>query len=300
MVSTAETISPQAHPTLRIQRIVKVLRRAVRARLAGVALGIIAVVALCALLANFISPYDPLYQDYSALLQPPSAQHLLGTDSLGRDILSRMIYGSRVSLQVGVIAVGIAMLLGCTIGLSAGYWGGKVDDILMRLVDAIYSFPSLVLSLSMAAALGPGIEKVMIAIGVVYTPAFARLIRGQALSVREREFVQAERVLGASDLRIIVRHIWPNVTAPLIVQASLNVATAIITEASLSFLGVGVRPPAPSWGSMLRTGYQYMEPAPWMSVFPGIAIFLTVLAFNLFGDGLREALDPKLAGKKLR
>ena len=170
--------------------------------------------------------------------------------------------------------------------------------MLMRIVDAIWTFPSLVLALSMAAALGPGIDKVMIAVGVVYIPAFARLVRGQTLSVREREFVMAARALGADDLRLVIRHIWPNVTGPTVVQASLNVATAIITEASLSFLGVGVRPPAPSWGSMLKLGYQYMEVAPWMSIFPGLAIFVTVLAFNLAGDGLREALDPRLARRR--
>lgn len=284
--------------TGRASGLAQTLRRVLKVRLAGIGLSVILTLIAVALLADIISPYDPLYQNYSALLQPPGAAHLLGTDNLGRDILARMIYGSRVSLQVGVIAVGIALALGSTIGLVAGYAGGRVDLVLMRVIDAIWSFPSLVLSLSMAAALGPGIRNVMIAIGVVYTPAFARLIRGQALSVRERDFVLAARVLGAPSRRIILHHIWPNVTGPIIVQASLNVATAIITEASLSFLGVGVRPPEPSWGSMLRTGYQYLQTSPWMSVFPGVAIFITVLAFNLIGDGLREALDPRVARKR--
>ncbi len=279
-------------------RPVTLLRRVLKARLAGIALLVVLVAICSALFAEVLSPYDPLRQDYSAVLQPPSRSHLLGTDNIGRDILARIIHGARVSLAVGVVAVGIALTLGAIIGLVSGYWGGRIDDILMRTVDAIWSFPSLVLALSMAAALGPGIDKVMIAVGVVYVPAFARLVRGQTLSVREREFVLAARALGGNDLRMLFLHIGPNVTAPVIVQASLNVATAIITEASLSFLGVGVRPPAPSWGSMLKTGYQYMEVAPWMSIFPGLAIFLTVIAFNLAGDGLREALDPRMARRR--
>jgi peptide/nickel transport system permease protein len=279
-------------------RLVMWLRRVLKARLAGVALLVVLAAISGALFAEVLSPYDPLRQDYSAVLQPPSRAHPLGTDNVGRDILARIIYGTRVSLAVGVVAVGIALTLGAIIGLVSGYWGGRIDDFLMRTVDAIWSFPSLVLALSMAAALGPGIDKVMIAVGVVSIPAFARLVRGQTLSVREREFVLAARALGGNDLRMLLRHIWPNVTAPVVVQASLNVATAIITEASLSFLGVGVRPPAPSWGSMLKIGYQYMEVAPWMSIFPGLAIFVTVLAFNLAGDGLREALDPRMARRR--
>ncbi len=279
-------------------RQVSVLRRVLKARLAGVAFLVVLAAVGSALFAEVLSPYDPLRQDYSAVMQPPGRLHLLGTDNIGRDILARLIHGARVSLAVGVVAVGIALALGTVIGLVSGYWGGRVDDVLMRTVDAIWSFPSLVLALSMAAALGPGIDKVMIAVGVVNIPAFARLVRGQTLSVREREFVLAARALGGNDLRMLCRHIAPNVTAPIIVQASLNVATAIITEASLSFLGVGVRPPAPSWGSMLKTGFQYMEMAPWMSIFPGLAIFLTVIAFNLAGDGLREALDPRMARRR--
>ncbi len=274
------------------------LRGALKSRLAGVALLVVSLVTFGALFAGIISPYDPLRQDYSAYLQPPSRAHPLGTDNLGRDILARIMYGARVSLAVGVIAVGIAVALGAMIGLASGYVGGRVDDVLMRMVDAIWTFPSLVLALSLAAALGPGLDKVMIAVGIVYVPAFARLVRGQTLSVREREFVAAARALGANDLRMVLQHIWPNVTTPVIVQASLNVATAIITEASLSFLGVGVRPPAPSWGSMLKAGYQYMEVAPWMSIFPGLAIFVTVLAFNMAGDGLREAVDPRVARRR--
>lgn len=274
------------------------VHRLLETRLVGAGLAITMVVILCALLAGVIAPYDPTQQDYLALTQPPSPEHLLGTDDLGRDMLSRIIYGSRVSLQVGVIAVGIATTLGVALGLVAGYVGGRADDVIMRFVDAVQAFPGLILALALAAALGPSIRNVMIAIGVVSMPAIARLTRGQTLSVREREFVAAAQVMGASPVAITLRHIWPNVTAPIIVQATLLVATAIVTEASLSFLGVGVQPPTPSWGAMLRTGSQYLEVAPWIAFAPGVAIFVTVLAFNFIGDGLRRALDPRLVGRQ--
>lgn len=277
-----------------VTRRASVLRRILRVRLAGLGLAVLALLIAVALAADFLAPYDPLAQDYAAVLKPPSPAHLLGTDDLGRDILARIIFGSRVSLQVGLVSVGIATVAGIIIGLLAGYWGGKVDNVLMRITDGIYSFPALILALAITAALGPGIRNAMIAIGVVYIPPFARLVRAEALSIREREFVQAARALGGGHLRIMVSHIWPNVTAPIIVQASLSVSFAIIVEASLSFLGVGVRPPTPSWGSMLYRGYQYLEMAPWLSLFPGAAIFITVLGLNLLGDGVRMALDPKL------
>ena len=267
-------------------------------RLVGTGLWILAVVVFCALFADVISPYAPNEQDYLAITEGPSAAHPLGTDDLGRDILSRIIYGSRVSLMVGVIAVGIAVALGVSIGLVAGYAGGMIDDVAMRVIDAVQAFPGLILALGITAALGPGIEKAMIAIGIVATPAIARLTRAQCLTIREREFVAAARVIGASPLAIVGRHIWPNVTAPIIVQATLLIATAIVTEASLSFLGVGVVPPTPSWGSMIRTGSQYLEVAPWLAFAPGLAIFATVLAFNFVGDGLRRALDPRLLSRR--
>jgi peptide/nickel transport system permease protein len=273
----------------------RLLRQVMRTRLAGAGAAVLAVVLLAALLADVVSPHDPNFQDYTAFLQPPNLTHPLGTDDLGRDILSRIISGARVSLQVGVIAVGIALLAGVTIGLLSGYWGGRLDDVLMRMIDAVQAFPALILALSITAALGPGVTNAMIAIGVVATPSFARLTRGQVLSVRERDFVAAAHVLGGSSGRIILRHIWPNVTGPIIVQATLLVASAIITEATLSFLGVGVVPPTSSWGSMLRIGYQYLQLAPWLSIFPGLAIFVTVLGFNFLGDGLRMALDPHLS-----
>jgi peptide/nickel transport system permease protein len=270
------------------------VRLVLRARLAGFGLAVLALLIFLALAADLVAPYDPIKQDYAKVLLAPSLAHPFGTDDLGRDLLSRVIHGARVSLQVGLVAVGIATVAGVIIGLAAGYWAGKVDEVLMRFTDALYSFPAIILALAITAALGPGIVNAMIAIGIVYIQPFARLVRGQALSVRERDFVTAAQVLGARPYRVMVRHIWPNVTAPIIVQASLNVSFAIIVEATLSFLGVGVRPPTPSWGSMLYNGYQYLELAPWLSIFPGAAIFVSVLGLNFLGDGLRVALDPRL------
>jgi peptide/nickel transport system permease protein len=269
------------------------LRRLRQTRLVNFGLVILGVVVLCAIFAPVISPYDPLKQDYLAIAQAPSSAHWLGTDDLGRDVLSRIIYGSRVSLQVGAISVVIAVVFGAVLGLLSGYVGGVVDEVIMRFVDSVQAFPGLILALGLTAALGPSIRNVMIAIGFISSPTIARLARAQTLSIRESEYVAAARVSGASDSRIIARHIWPNATSPLIVQATLLVATAIVTEASLSFLGVGVQPPTPSWGSMLRTGSQYLEVAPWLAFAPGVAIFLTVLSFNFIGDGLRQVLDPR-------
>jgi peptide/nickel transport system permease protein len=252
------------------------------------------VVLFLALTADLISPYNPNDIQSSGILAPPGPGHLLGTDAIGRDVLSRLIFGTRVSILAGVASVGFAILAGVLIGLLAGYNGGWVDDLLMRFIDAIYSFPAILLALAIVAILGPGLINAMLAIGVVFTPAVARLVRGQSLSVRERDYVTAARVIGARPERIMLIHIWPNVAAAIIVQASLQVAAAIVVEAGLSFLGLGVQPPTASWGSMLRVGYQYMEQAPWLAFAPGVAIFATVLAFNLFGDGLRRALDPRL------
>ncbi len=272
-------------------------RRVLRTRGAGFGLAVTLLTIFLALTADLVSPYSPATQDYGVILSRPDTQHLMGTDNLGRDTLSRIIYGTRVSIQAGLVSVGFAAIVGTLIGLVAGYWRGWVDDLLMRLCDALWSFPSLVLALAIAAALGPGLGNAMLAIGIVFVPVFARLIRGSALSVRERDFVVAARVLGAGDLRIMRRHILPNVMAPVIVQGSLLVAVAIIVEASLSFLGLGVQPPEPSWGSMLKAASQYMQVAPWLSFFPGLAIFFSVLGLNLLGDGLRRALDPRLRGR---
>jgi peptide/nickel transport system permease protein len=274
------------------------VRNLLRTRLAWLALAIVLVMVFLALTADFLTPYDPDTQRYQLLLQPPSLDFPMGTDDLGRDVYSRLVYGTRISLEVGLLAVSIALVSGTLIGLCAGYYGGWLEDVLMRVMDALRAFPGLVLALSINAVLGPGIGNVMIAIGVVSVPTFARLTHGQTLSVREREYVSAARVAGAGPWRTMTRHILPNIAAPIIVQASLAAAFAILAEAGLSFLGLGVRPPTPSWGSMLRTGQQYLNLAPWLALYPGVAIFLAVLAFNLLGDALREALDPRLAPRR--
>ena len=271
-----------------------VLAGALQTRGAGFGLAVIAVVLLLAAGADFLAPYGPTRIQPAGVLATPSLSHPLGTDQIGRDVLSRIIHGASVSIQAGVVSVGLALVIGVLMGLLAGYHGGWLDEVLMRIVDALYAFPALLLALAVTAILGPGLTNAMLAIGVVFAPAFARLVRGQALSVRERDFVTAAHVVGVSPARIMLLHIWPNVTAPIIVQASLLVASAIVIEAGLSFLGLGVMPPTPSWGSMLKEGYQYMEQAPWLAFAPGAAIFLTVLAFNLVGDALRRALDPRL------
>lgn len=269
--------------------------RLIRARLAGVGLFLIVIFTLAAVLAPVIAPYSPTKQRVTNALKPPSAEYLLGTDELGRDILSRVMYGGQASLQVGIIAVGIAMFAGVTLGLIAGYWSNTLlDQVIMRLMDALLAFPALVLALALVAALGPSLQNAIIAVGIVGVPAYARLTRGQVLSVREREYVTAARTIGAPDARIILNHILPNVTAPLIVQSSLGVAFAILAEAGLSFLGLGVQPPTPSWGSMLNAGRGYLEIDPWLIIGPGTAIFLAVLGFNFLGDGIRDVLDPQL------
>lgn len=271
------------------------LRRLLKVRGAGLGLGVLIALIVLSVAAPIIAPYDPLKQDLLATLEKPSAAHLFGTDDLGRDVLSRVIYGSRVSLEVGLIAIGVALLGGVLIGLAAGYFGGWVDDVLMRIMDAISAFPSLLLALAITAARGGGIDNAMVAIGIVYTPLFARLIRSQALTIRELDYCLAARTLGAGPLRMMFQHVWPNAMPPIIVQASLSVSSAIITEASLSFLGVGVLPPTPSWGSILADGYKVLEIAPWMAIASGAAIFITVLGLNFLGDGLRTALDPRMS-----
>lgn len=275
------------------------VRVLLRTRLVPLGLLIVFAIIMLAVTADILTPFDPNEQHYNYVLKPPGPIFPLGTDDLGRDVYSRIAYGSRISLEVGVIAVSIGMVVGTLIGLAAGYYGSWVDDVLMRTMDALRAFPALVLALSINAVLGPGISNVMIAVGVVSVPTFARLTHGQVLSVREREYVLAARVTGVGAWRMMVVHILPNIASPIIVQASLGAAFAILAEAGLSFLGLGVRPPTPSWGSLLRTGYQYLSVAPWLSLAPGAAIFLAVLAFNLLGDGLRQALDPRLKQRGL-
>jgi peptide/nickel transport system permease protein len=270
------------------------LRDLLAVRLAGVGIAIIALFILCAAFASKVAPYDPLRQNLDQAFSPPSFQHLFGTDDLGRDLLSRTIYGARISLLAGAISVSIALVLGVAVGLVAGYWSKPLDLILMRLMDALLAFPSLILALAITAMLGSNLVNALIAIGVVGIPAFARLTRGQVLAVREYAFVEAGRALGASDIRIMIRHILPNVSAALIVQASLSVAFAILAEASLSFLGLGAKPPTPSWGSMVSLGRDFLDQAPWIVFAPGGAIFLAVLGFNFLGDALRDLLDPRV------
>jgi len=271
----------------------QLLRRLARNRLALAGLVVFSLVVLLAVLAPWIAPYSPVRTDFTAYLQPPGPRHLMGTDELGRDVLSRVIFGARASLEAGVIAVGLAIGAGVPLGLVAGFYRGPLDDGLMRLTDAMLSFPQLVLALAVAAVLGPGLAKAMIAIAVVLMPVFMRLMRAEVLTQREREYVDAARALGAADRRIIWRHLLPNSVAPIVVQGSLNVAGAIITEATLSFLGLGTQPPTPSWGSMLNAAQQYLTQAPWLAFWPGLAIAITVFCVNVAGDGIREVWDPR-------
>jgi peptide/nickel transport system permease protein len=268
-------------------------RRLVRRRGAMVGLGVIALVILVAAFAPLVAPYDPTTQSWSAVRKAPSAAYWLGTDEVGRDLLSRIIYGARASLSAGVISVGIAIAIGVPLGLLAGYAGGLVDGLISRVTDAMLACPFLILAIALAAFLGPSLTNAMIAIGVTATPIFVRLTRGQVLSVKAEDYVEAARAVGNPHWRIAFRHILPNVMPALLVQATLTIATAVIAEASLSFLGLGQQPPAPSWGSMLNAAQRFLVNAPWMAVWPGLAIFITVLSFNLLGDGLRDALDPR-------
>jgi len=260
-----------------------------------VGLVIIALVVLTAILAPIISPYSPTAQVSRRLLEP-GAQYLLGTDEFGRDILSRVIHGSRISLYVGAVSVGLALVSGSIMGLIAGYVGGRVDTLLMRLIDMLFAIPSLVLAIVIAGLLGPSLTNAMIAIGIVYAPIYTRLVRGEMLVVRNYAYIEAARAVGVDHVGLILRHFLPNIAAPLIIQTSLLLSTAILAEAALSFLGLGAQPPDPSWGAMLGSGRRFMELTPWVAIAPGIAIVITVLGFNLLGDGLRDALDPRLRG----
>ncbi len=259
-------------------------------------LGLVLVVGLvgAALLADLIAPYPPDAQYADQGLQPPSAAHLLGTDQIGRDQLARIIVGARASITVGVLSMVFAATVGTSLGLLAGFYGHALDSVVMRFMDGLLAFPALLLAIFIVAVLGPSILNAVLAVAIVNTPSFARLTRAQVLSIREKEFVESSRALGASDRRIMLHAILPNCMSPLIVQFTLGIGLGILVEAGLSFLGLGVRPPTPAWGSMLSTGRQLINLAPWLTTFPGLAIFLAVLGFNLMGDGLREALDPRL------
>ncbi|CAN1496788.1 DppC ABC-type dipeptide/oligopeptide/nickel transport systems, permease components [Burkholderiaceae bacterium] len=269
------------------------VRKLLRQKLAWIGLLICAAVILAAIFAEVLAPYDPSESHYEAILSAPSAQFWLGTDEIGRDILSRVIYGARVSIQVALVSIALAIVLGSMLGMIAGYFGGWTDHIVMRVMDGMLAFPMLVLALGIIAVLGPSLLNTTLAITIINVPSFARLVRAQVLVVRKLDFVLAARALGAGDLRIMMRHVWPSVVGNLIVYASLRASTAIITESSLSFLGLGAQPPTPSWGQMLSTAMQYWD-AWWMSVFPGIAIFITVIALNFLGDSLRDTLDARL------
>ena len=269
------------------------LRRAARARLAPFGAGVVLLAVLVALAAPLLAPYDPVAQNLGNTLARPGRANLLGTDNVGRDVLSRVIWGTRVSLVAGLVAVAIAVGAGSLLGVVAGYCSGRVDGLVMRLMDAVLSFPPLVLALALGAVLGAGLTGVLVALGVVYTPTFARLMRGQVLTINARDYVEAARALGAPGWRVAWRHVVPNAANPIIVQASLSVAFAILAEASLSFLGLGIQPPQASWGSMINAGRGYLQQAPWIVFGPGAALFVTVVGLNFVGDAVRDALDPR-------
>ena len=270
------------------------LRRLLRHHLTVVGMVLVLFSVGTALFAPLIAPYNPSQTDFLAVLQPPSANHLLGTDDLGRDILSRLVYGAQLSLQVSLASVAVAAVIGVPIGLIVGYVGGLLDTTVMRFMDSLMSLPSLVLALTIAAVLGSGLVNTTLAIAVVAIPSYARLMRGQVLSVQQNDYVLAARAIGAPTWLILLRYVLPNAMSPVIVLASLGVGFAIITESSLSFIGLGAQPPTPTWGSMVQTGFQYLEIAPWFVMAPAIMIFVAVLGFNLLGDGLRDALDPTM------
>ena len=268
-------------------------RRLRRRRGALVGLAVVLLFIALALFAPWIAPHDPIAASWAAIRKPPSAQYWFGTDEIGRDVLSRVIWGTRASLLAGVVSVSISLLIGVPLGMAAGFLGGVVDAVISRITDAFLACPFLILAIALAAFLGPSLTNAMIAIGVSAAPVFVRLARGQVLSVKVEDYVEAARAVGNPPLRIALRHILPNITAPLIVQSTLAIAAAVIAEASLSFLGLGQQPPAPSWGSMLNTAKNFVDNSPWMAISPGVSIFLLVLSFNLLGDGLRDALDPR-------
>jgi peptide/nickel transport system permease protein len=268
-------------------------RRLRRRHGAMAGLVVVCLFVFAALLAPWLAPFDPIETSWSAIRQAPSMAHWLGTDEIGRDVLSRVLWGTRASLLAGIVSVSISVALGVPIGLAAGFAGGFVDALISRITDAFLACPFLILAIALAAFLGPNLTNAMIAIGVSATPIFVRLTRGQVLNVKVEDYIEAARALGNPPFRIAWRHVLPNILAPVLVQATLAIAAAVIAEASLSFLGLGQQPPAPSWGSMLNTAKNYVDNAPWMAVWPGLAIFLLVLAFNLLGDGLRDALDPR-------
>lgn len=293
-VQEVQNAEPVAAPAPRPSGLGRFLRVFLRSGLAAAGLVIVTGLILTAVFASQVAPYDPNALHPRDALKPPSAQYWMGTDDLGRDIFSRVVHSSRASLMVGVIAIGIAGAAGIPLGLVGGYFGGWPDTVIMRTMDALLAFPAVLLAIALMAVLGPSLQNAMVAIGIIYIPTFARITRANVLSLREKEFVEAARAIGMPSGRILLRVILPNCLSPLLVQASLGIGYAVLVEASLSFLGLGVQPPAPSWGSMLYYGRNLMQMAPWFVVFPGLAIFAAVLGFNFLGDALRVALDPRL------
>jgi peptide/nickel transport system permease protein len=295
----AEVVGPPASVVRRLLGggVAHPRRRSVRRALRSVAVllgaGFAAVVVAMAIFANVLAPTAPDEQNFDLIETSPSAQAWLGTDRFGRDVLSRVIYGSRISLYVALVSMSAAMTLGGVLGLTAGYAGGGWDNVISRVMDVFFSVPGLLLAVGIAAMRGPGLNSAVIAITILYTPIFARVMRGPVLGEREKEYVEAVRALGASRWLVVGKHILPNVISPFVVQGTIGFSQAILIEASLSYLGLSAQPPTPSWGNMLNEGRTYLETAPWISVFPGLAIMLAVLAFNLIGDGLRDVLDPK-------
>lgn len=294
MVERVEAVARFAEGRTRVGFYQDAWRRLRRNRAALLGFLIVGAFAVAALLAPLVAPGDPIEQDLDARLLPPSATHWLGTDDLGRDLLTRIIYGGRVSLTVGIVSVGIALAAGTLAGLVAGFYGRWADSVTMRVMDVMLAFPATLLAIFIVGIRGPGLNNAMLAIGVINIPIFARLVRGSVLRLRAEEFVDAARALGAPASRILGRHILPNTLAPIIVQATLGVGAAILEAAGLSFLGLGAQAPTAEWGAMLTNTREFLRDAPWAATFPGIAILLTVVGFNLFGDGLRDALDPRL------
>ncbi len=291
-MSTITDIKSSANPVASFFQS-RLWRRLSKRKSALVGLAVVLFMVFVAVFAPLLAPYDPTAQSWTAVRKAPSAAHWFGTDEAGRDLLSRIIWGARASLLAGLTSVGIAMAIGVPLGLAAGFLGGLVDGFISRFTDAMLACPFLILAIALAAFLGPSLTNAMLAIGITATPFFIRLTRGQVLSIKGEDYVEAARAVGNPKWRVAVRHVLPNILPQLMVQATLTIATAIIAEASMSFLGLGLQPPAPSWGSMLNSAQRFLSNAPWMALWPGVAIFATVLSFNLLGDGLRDALDPR-------
>lgn len=286
--ATSKLPTPKRDTELR-----QVWRHLRRNRLAMVGLAVLVLFLLCAIFAPFITPYDPIKTDFGNALQAPSSENLLGTDWLGRDSFSRILYGSRISLAIGLISVTIGMLIGVPIGALSGYYGGRFDILIQRVIDILIAFPGILLAIVVVAVLGVGVENVMIAVGIASVPIYTRLVRGSVLAVKEQGYIAAAKALGIGDARIIIRHIMPNCLGPIIVQSTFQIATAILWAAGLGFLGLGAQPPDPEWGAMLSKGREYIRTSHHLTTYPGLAILFMVLGFNLLGDGLRDALDPR-------